>query len=298
LPAIAVENLYYAYPPLVPGQRPTPVLRGVELTVERGELLTIMGPTGVGKSTLCMALNGLVPQATGGTIRGGVTVLGNDTRRTPVAEMAVHVGLVRQDPESQLFATTVQDEVAFGPENLGLDRAEIQERVDWTLDVVGMAHLADRSPAHLSGGQKQRVAIAASLVMLPQVLILDEPTASLDPVGQREVWSLIENLCCDGAMTIVMVSQDSEHVVRYSQRVALLWQGRIARVDRPEAIFTDTDLLHEVGIAPPQMAELAASLNRRHQDRPYRFFTVTEAEAALRPALRQAGGSPEGASAS
>lgn len=277
---ISVENLHYAYPPLLPDEEPIAVLRGIDLTVERGEFLSLMGPTGGGKTTLCMALNGLVPQSTGGVIRGRVEVLGYDTRRTPVAELAAHVGIVYQDPESQLFCTKVEDEVAFGPENLALDPREIAERVAWALDVVSMSAYRDRSPTQLSGGQKQRVAIAASLAMLPEVLILDEPTASLDPVGQAEVFGVIERLCRERRMTIVMVSHDAEHVAQFSDRVAVLWEGRIARLDTPRRIFEDAELLAQTGLCAPQVAEAALALNRRYGTR-YHFIRLDEAIETL-----------------
>ncbi|MFH1084544.1 MAG: ATP-binding cassette domain-containing protein, partial [Chloroflexota bacterium] len=278
---ITIQDLHYAYPPLTPEAQPYRVLRGIDLLVERGEFLSIMGPTGGGKSTLCMALNGLVPQATGGVIRGRVTVLGQDTRAVPVCQLAAHIGMVYQDPESQLVATTVEDEVAFGPENLGVDPREIAECVAWALGVVKMGAYRGRSPGQLSGGQKQRVAIAASLAMLPEVLVLDEPTTNLDPVGQFEVFDVIESLCRERRMTIVMVSHDAEHVAQFSDRLAILWQGRIARVDAPARVLADRELLGEVGVAVPQVTELAHALRDALRGRT--LTTLDEAEVALRP---------------
>jgi len=264
LSVLSVEHISYAYPPLLPEGQPFPVLQDVDLSLDRGEFLALMGPTGGGKSTLCMTLNGLVPQNTGGVFGGRVMVLGHDTRRTPVAELATHVAMVYQDPESQLFNTTVEDEVAFGPENLGVDAHEIVERVEWALRLVQMSEHRLRSPAQLSGGQKQRVAIAASLAMLPQVLILDEPTSGLDPVGQFEVFSVIGELCRARQTTILMVSHDAERIAEFADRVAVLWQGHIARVDSPLAVFEDTELLEQAGLEAPQVTEVAAGLNRRY----------------------------------
>ncbi|MEA3407101.1 MAG: energy-coupling factor transporter ATPase [Chloroflexota bacterium] len=278
---VSIRNLHYAYDPLLPGGEPISVLRGVDLDVEQGEFLSLMGPTGVGKTTLCMALNGLVPQATGGHIRGSVEVLGCDPRRTPVEELAARVGIVYQDPESQLFCTTVQDEVAFGPENLGVAAQEIKERVEWALNVVGMSSYGDRSPNQLSGGEKQRVAIAASLAMMPEVLILDEPAASLDPVGRFQVFEAIEALCQQRRVTIIMVSHDAEHVAQFSDRVAVMWEGRLARVGTPSEIFFDRSLRDQVGFAIPQVSTLAMALNSRYGTA-YRFTRVDEAEEALR----------------
>lgn len=286
-PVISVKGLRYSYPPSLPGVAAGPVLRGVDLTVARGEFVALMGPTGVGKTTLCLALNGIVPQSTGGVISGEVTVLGRDPRRTPVPQLAQHVGIVYQDPESQLFSATVEAEVAFGPENLCLPPGEIAERVGWALDVVGMRHSRGRSPTQLSGGQKQRVAIAAALAMLPQVLILDEPTAALDPLGRVEVFRVIEQLRNDRRMTIVMVSQDPEHVAAFADRVALMANGRIVAEGAPTELFYALDLFREVGVAVPQLAELAVTLGHQHGVR-RRFLLLDDAEAALRAEWGQA----------
>ena len=178
---IVVEDLRFAYPSPEAGGQAVSVLRGVNLRVRRGEVLGLMGTTGAGKSTLCLALAGIVPHSTGGEFGGTVTVAGINTKREPVAKLAQKVGLVFQDPETQLFNMTVEDEVAFGPESLGLPRQEIVERLDWALRVTGMEAYRDRSPFHLSGGQKQRVALAAILAMRPEILVLDEPTSELDP---------------------------------------------------------------------------------------------------------------------
>jgi energy-coupling factor transport system ATP-binding protein len=283
-PVISVRALTYRYPAQIPGREPEPVLRGVDLEVAAGEFLALMGPTGVGKTTLCLALTGIVPQSTGGVIGGSVTVLGHDARRTPVHELARQVGIVYQDPESQLYSATVEAEVAFGPENLAVPPAEIAERVEWALDVVGMAAHRHRAPAHLSGGQKQRVAIAAALAMLPAVLILDEPTAALDPLGRQEAFRVIEQLRLDRRMTIVMVSQDAEHVMAYADRLALLADGRIAREGAPVDLFQDADLMRSAGVAAPQLVELSRVLQIGHGLQ-RSFATLDEAEAVLRSEL-------------
>ncbi len=283
MPIIRVEQLHYAYPPVLPGQEPVEVLRGVDLSIERGEFVALMGPTGAGKSTLCLALNGLVPQATGGVIRGRVEVLGRSTRTTPVAILASQVGLVMQDPESQLFSATVETEVAFGPENLGLPPQQIAERVAWALNLVGMADYRQRTPTQLSGGQKQRVAIAASLAMLPEVLLLDEPTSGLDPVGQAEVLAVIDQLRRDRRMTILLVSQDAERVAEFADRVAILDEGRIVVEGAPEAVFSQRALLEAAGLAAPQVSQVAEELNRRH-GAAHHWTRLDEAETGLRAA--------------
>lgn len=277
---VEIQDLHYAYPPLAVGGEPIPVLRGVDLTVERGEFLALMGRTGAGKTTLCQALNGLVPQSTGGTIRGRVTVLGMDARRTPVPELAMRVGLVFQDAESQLFNMTVEDEVAFGPESLGLPPQKLAERVDWALSVVRMEGCRRRSPFHLSGGQKQRVAIASVLAMRPELLILDEPTAGLDPVGKREVLAVVEQLRRDEQVTVILVEHEAEWVAEFADRVAILAAGRIALVDSPVRLFSRPELLREAGVAGPQVSQLAQALNARHGTR-HAFITLGEACRAL-----------------
>jgi energy-coupling factor transporter ATP-binding protein EcfA2 len=241
---ISIHDLYFSYPPLVPDGEPIPVLREINLEVERGEFVSIMGPTGVGKTTLCLTLNGIVPQTTGGTIRGEVVVAGVDTRQHPVPELASRVGIVFQDPESQFFNMTVEDEVAFGPESLGLDPREIRERVDWALRMVRMSPQRHRSPFQLSGGEKQRVAIASILAMTPRILVLDEPTSGLDPMGKAEVFRVVSELKQQEQMTIVMVEQESEKIAEFSDRVVVLCDGKIALVDTPGRVFAQVQAQH------------------------------------------------------
>ncbi|HMM42165.1 MAG TPA: ATP-binding cassette domain-containing protein, partial [Thermomicrobiales bacterium] len=171
--AIRIDDLHYRYPVFDPerGEEPGYALAGVSLEVAQGELLGVTGTTGSGKTTLCLALNGLAPQQTGGTIRGDVWIGDWNTKRVPVPQLATRVGVVFQDPEANLIGLTVEDEVAFGPENLGVDPREIEERLAWALDVVGMADARQRSVTQLSGGQKQRVGIASVLAMLPKIVV-------------------------------------------------------------------------------------------------------------------------------
>lgn len=281
---VEIRALRYAYPPFSPGGQPFPVLNGVDLTVERGEFLALMGPTGAGKTTLCLALIGIVPQSTGGVIGGRVEVLGQDTRRTPVAELARRIAIVFQDPESQAVGPTLEEEVAFGPENLGVAPIEIAERVSWALALVDLAEQCQRSPAQLSGGEKQRMAIAAALAMLPDVLILDEPTSGLDPVGQAEVFAAIARLRHERSMTLFMVSQDADRIALHADRVALLSQGRIVACAEPRQVFADAETLRDVGVASPQVTELALALNRTCGSS-YHFILLDEAEQALRADL-------------
>jgi energy-coupling factor transport system ATP-binding protein len=277
---VIVENLHYAYPPFRPGGEPLPVLKGVNLSIGRGEFVAIMGPTGAGKSTLCLALNGIVPHSMGGVIRGNVFIAGLNTKQHRVANLAQRVGLVFQDAESQLFNMNVEDEVAFGPESLGLDRREIGERVEWALRVVRMEGFRHRSPLQLSGGQKQRVAIAAILAMQPQVLVLDEPTSGLDPIGKHEVFAVVRELKENLGMTIVLVEQDSERIAEFAERVVVLNEGRVVLDDEPRRVFAQVERMHGIGLAVPQVSELAHSLNAQLGTR-YTFITLDDAFAAL-----------------
>lgn len=284
---ILVQNLYYAYPPIREGDAAAAVLQGVNFEIARGDFVALLGRVGAGKTTLCMALNGLVPHATGGVFRGDVTVVGLNTKQHPVADLARHVGLVFQDPETQLVQMRVEDEVAFGPENLGAPPTEIEERVAWALAAVGLSDYRDRSPLLLSGGEKQRVAIAAMLAMRPQVLVLDEPTASLDPAGKAAVFRVLAELKRQHEITIFMATQDLERIARFADRVLVLHDGRIALDDAPGEVFRQVAKLQEWGLGAPQIAELGHVLTQR-MGRRYEFADMADAFKQLRQRARKA----------
>ena len=278
---IVVEDLRFAYPPLEAGGLAVPVLRGVNLRVRRGEVLGLMGKTGAGKSTLCLALAGIVPHSTGGEFGGTVTVAGMNTRSTSVALLAQKVGLVFQDAETQLFNMSVEDEVVFGLESLGLPRDQMAERLEWALRVTRMSAFRDRSPFHLSGGQKQRVALAAILAMRPEVLVLDEPTSELDPRGKAEVLAVLDELKRQAQMTMVFVEQDAEALFQLADHLAVLDEGRVILQGRPREVFAPPARLDALGLDVPQLA-VAAEIFRTRTGRPYDFLTVEEGQAALK----------------
>jgi len=280
LPEISISDLYFSYPPLTAEGDPLPVLRGVDLEVQGGEFVSLMGPTGVGKTTLCLALNGIVPHSSGGIFRGEVWVRGLNTKRADVATLAAMVGIVFQDPESQLFNMTVEDEVAFGPESLGVDPLEIEERVEWALRVVGMEAHRRRSPFRLSGGEQQRVAIAAMLAMQPAILVLDEPTAGLDPLGKADVFRVVRELRRQRGMTIVMVEQEAEKIAEFSDRVVVLSAGKVALEGPPREIFGQAERMAEIGLAIPQVSALA-ELHNRTWSTNFNFVSIEEAYRAL-----------------
>ncbi|MFJ6566706.1 ABC transporter ATP-binding protein [Streptomyces sp. NPDC091292] len=199
-----------------------PALRGVDFTVPEGELVLLVGPSGVGKSTLLGAVSGLVPHFTGGTLRGRVTVAGRDTRTHKPRELADVVGTVGQDPLAHFVTDTVEDELAYGMESLGIAPDVMRRRVEETLDLLGLTELRDRSIATLSGGQRQRVAIGSVLTPHPRVLVLDEPTSALDPAAAEEVLAVLQRLVHDLGTTVLMAEHRLERVVQYADQVLLL----------------------------------------------------------------------------
>ena len=238
------------------------VLRDVNLNVERGEFLAITGPSGSGKTTLCQCLNGMIPHSHPGVVKGDVYVSGIRVRGATVPQLCDHVGMMFQDPESQFIGMSVEEEVVFGPENLNLPREEIDRRLKWALRVVGMEGMLSKAPYELSGGQKQRVAIASALVMLPRILVLDEPTSELDPIGKAEVFSVVSELIRNREMTIVMVEHETEEIAKYADRVVLLDGGRILASGKTQDFLSDVDLLEGTGVKPPQVTQFAHFLRK------------------------------------
>jgi len=283
-PILAVDDLRYAYPPLTPGEDSPFVLRGVSLSLDEGECLALLGRTGVGKSTLCLTLNGIIPALTGGTFHGEVRVAGRSTQDCDPGELSQTVGLVFQDPESQLLSLTVEDEVAFGLEGLGLPPDEIEARITEALAMTGIEGLRGRSALELSGGQKQRVVLAAVLAMRPRVLVLDEPTARLDPAGKRSLLEAVHRLRSQRGTAVLWVTQDLDRVPLLADRVAVLHEGRIALEGDVREVFSRTDDLRRVGLGLPQMAELAARFNAGWGTG-YGWLRVEEAAADLREVL-------------
>ena len=257
-----------------------PVLDNISLTVVEGETVLLIGPSGCGKSTLLLAMNGVVPYMTGGKVKGRVYVDGADTRQTPIAELAATVGLILQDPESQLSNLYVFDEVAFGPENLVLPEDEIITRSNQALEKSGLAHLKERSVFALSGGQKQRVAIAASLAMLPRIILLDNPTSNLDPVGASETYNAIRELRHeDKKLTIILADHRPDHVIDIVDRIVVMDKGKIVADGAPREILSENgkSLKNELGIFLPQIADLALQFEEQKYPLPSLPLTLDEA---------------------
>jgi energy-coupling factor transport system ATP-binding protein len=258
------------------------VLRGIDLAVERGEFLAIAGHTGAGKSTLCYTLNGLVPHSFGGKLAGTVRVCGLNTAEATLPALARKVGIVLQSAESQLVGLTAAEDVEFGLENLGLPAPEILERARWALEVVRLSEHADRSPWTLSGGQKQREAIAAALAFRPEVLVLDNPTAELDPLGKEEVLETVARLNREMGITIVIVDQELHEVIPHATRLALLDEGRIALLGTPAEVLDQAQAVRAIGVKLPDVTEVAYQLRKASRWDGALPVTVSEAVAGLR----------------
>ncbi len=218
----------YRYP-----ERDTPALRELNWTVAPGEFVTVTGPSGSGKSTLLRCLNGLTPHFSGGTFDGVVTVAGHDTRHYSPRVLARLTGFVFQDPEAQFVAGRVDDELAFGMEQLGVPPVTMRKRVEEVLDLLGIAALRDREIATLSGGERQRVAVAAALALQPSILALDEPTSQLDPWGAEEVLAALTRLNEDLGLTVVLAEHRLERVVAHADRLTVLAPGGTVALDGP-----------------------------------------------------------------
>jgi energy-coupling factor transporter ATP-binding protein EcfA2 len=275
-PIIRLENVSYSYP-----RSGVWALRNISLEIAEGEFLAVMGENGAGKTTFCKLFNGLIPHSQGGTLRGTVTVDG----AMPIA-LAGRVGMALDDPDIQLFTATVRGELAFGLENLLTPPDEIEEQTRLALDMTGLSGLADASPAALSGGQKQRLAIAAALVLARRVLVLDEPTAQLDPAAARETLALIRRIRAERPLTVIMATHDSEESAEFADRVCVLKNGSIAACDTPRNIFSSQELLRDNWIRPPDLCALANYLSGQDGGLPFFPLLPDEAKAAVKSWLR------------
>jgi energy-coupling factor transport system ATP-binding protein len=256
---IVIENLSYTYP-----KSKEPALKNINLRVKEGEFLAIMGKTGAGKTTLCLALNGIIPQFyENGKIEGEVIVDGLSTRQTPIQKLALSVGMVFQDFESQIFGVTVEEDVGFGLSNIGLPKEEILKRINEALAIVRLNGYEKRDVGTLSGGEIQRLAIADVLAMRPKILVLDEPTSQLDPIGKEEVFSVILTLRKKLGTTIIMAEHKSEEIAQYADRVIILNNGEVALEGGPKDLFKKVDEVYDLGVRPPQVCELIDKLKRQ-----------------------------------
>lgn len=264
-------------------------LDDVSVGADEGEIVLLLGSNNAGKSTFCRLLNGLVPNSIPAQVDGKAEVLGRDVRRTSVARLATLVGMVFQEPDNQLFCMSVEEEVAFGPENLAIPRAEIIARVEWALEAVGLSGYNARSPSNLSGGEKQRLVIAAALSMRPRLLVLDEPAYALDPAGRLDLYALLRLLRERYGMTIIIAERDAEEMAELCDRVILLRNGRVVADGPPSEVLSDIDEVVAAGVSPPQIVHLSSLLADRFPGKTRQFLTTDDAEKEIADLVRMAG---------
>ena len=278
--AISVEHLKYAYP----GVDDTPgvaVFEDLSLTVEEGSFVAVLGGNGCGKSTLAKHFNSILLPC-----GGKVSVFGLDTANEDLLiRIRRTVGMVFQNPDNQIVANVVEEDVAFGPENLGVASPEIRRRVDLALKQVGMYDYRLHAPHLLSGGQKQRIAIAGVIAMEPKCIVLDEPTAMLDPKGRREVMETVQRLNREKGITVVLITHHMDEAAR-ADRVVVLHRGKVAADGSPKQVFSQVELLHKLGLAAPDTVELCHALNQNGFCLPLDRLDIEECAQALYAEVR------------
>lgn len=240
----------------------TKALEGINLEIRKGEILGIIGPTGAGKTTLCRAIVGIVPQIHDGTVEGELTVLGKSVLEYTMPQLSAKIGYVHQDAESQLLMTNIEREIVFPLENLGYPRQEIRDRLENALHLVHLEDYRTRHPYYLSGGQRQRVVLATALAMNPDILILDEATSEIDPIGAQEIMAVAKELN-DAGKTIVLIEHNMEEMSLYAHRIAVLNGGRLVAQDEMYRVLTNVELLEGMDIYPPEVTQLFIELKKR-----------------------------------
>lgn len=277
---ISVEHLAYTYPGVedTPG---VPVFENMNLSIQEGSFVAVLGTNGCGKSTLAKHFNSIL-LPTGGK----VYVCGIDTSNEDrIMTVRHNVGMVFQNPDNQIVANVVEEDVAFGPENLGVSSPEIRRRVDTALKQVGMYEYREHAPHLLSGGQKQRVAIAGIIAMEPKCIVLDEPTAMLDPRGRREVIDTVSRLNREKGITVVLITHHMDEAAK-ADRVVVLDKGKVAADGTPREVFSQVELLHSIGLASPETVELCWELNRQGFDLPLDALEPEDCAQALYDAVK------------
>jgi energy-coupling factor transport system ATP-binding protein len=253
---IKIENLSVQYL-----EQEEKALDKISLEVEEGEFVAILGAHGAGKTTLCLSINGIVPNMINADMFGKIEVAGEVPPSIPVRELASKVGSVFDNPEFQMSQLTVFEEVALGLQNLGVDKETIIENITTSLELVGLAGFEERSPFEISGGQQQRLAMASALSMKPQILVLDEPTSNLDPIGKEEVFTVTRRINQEEGLTVIIAEHEVEVIAEYADKVILLEQGKITQVGSPEELFPNiVDIQSNVGVRIPQITDFASKI--------------------------------------
>ncbi|MEM4703464.1 MAG: ATP-binding cassette domain-containing protein [Candidatus Bathyarchaeia archaeon] len=253
---IETKSLTYTYSG---SQKPS--IADISINIEKGEFALITGPSGCGKTTLCRCFNGLVPHFYPGDLQGTITVAGLNVADHPIQELATHVGMVFQNPENQLFALSVEKDVAFGLENLGVPREEMRRRVDEAMRLTGTYGLRERPPHELSGGQQQRVAIASVLAMQPEVMVLDEPTSFLDPLSAKKIFEVIANLNRTIGITVVLVEHRLDLTAKYADHIIVMDEGKVVQDGDPREILRSEET-RLIGVGIPKATILYQILQK------------------------------------
>jgi len=279
--SIELENLTHIYMKGTPFEKKA--LDNITLRISDGEFVGIIGHTGSGKSTLVQHFNGLLKPTS-----GKVTVNGIDVTRGDLKELRKHVGIVFQYPEHQLFEETVYKDIAFGMVKMGFDDDRIKRNINWALNLVGLDEdILEKSPFELSGGQKRRVAIAGVLVMEPNILILDEPTAGLDPQGKNEIYGYIQNLHRQTGNTVIIISHNMEDIAKIAHRVIVMNEGRIELDGSVATVFREADRLESIGLTIPQISVFIRKLKKIVPDIREDIFTIEDAKNELFKILKR-----------
>jgi len=253
---VETKNLTYTYP-----GASKPSIDDVSIKIEKGEFVLITGPSGCGKTTLCRTFNGLVPHFYQGELKGEITVAGLNTLDRHTYEMAKHVGLVFQNPENQLFALSIEKDVAFGLENNGVNRTEMRKKVDWALNQTGIYDIRERSPHEISGGQQQRVAIAAVLAMEPEIIVLDEPTSFLDPLSAQKIFEVIYKLNKEQGITVILVEHRLDLTAKYTNHLIVMDRGRVRFEGDPREVLSNEET-RLIGVGIPKATLLYELLKK------------------------------------
>lgn len=282
--SIKIENLTHIYMPKTPFEKKA--LDNVSLEIKQGEFVALIGHTGSGKSTLIQHINGLLKPTSGSLLIDDIDIT---VKKAKLTNIRKKVGLVFQYPEYQLFEETIEKDIAFGPQNLGLDNDEINKRVRRAMKIVGLDYeqFKDKSPFEISGGQKRRVAIAGVVAMEPSVLILDEPTAGLDPKGRDDILNKIVELYKENNITIILVSHSMEDVAKVANRIIVMDSGTCILDGTPAKIFKEIEKLETVGLAVPQVTYLIRELRRKGFQISEDIFTIEKAKQELLKILKK-----------
>ncbi|AVQ38239.1 energy-coupling factor transporter ATPase [Clostridium botulinum] len=284
--SIKIENLTHVYMEGTPFEKKA--IDNINITIEDGEFVALIGHTGSGKSTLIQHINGLLKPKSGNIIIDNVNIADKGVKLSSIRKK---VGLVFQYPEYQLFEETIEKDIAFGPINLGLNKEEILNRVKRAMNIVGLEYevYKDKSPFELSGGQKRRVAIAGVVAMEPKILILDEPTAGLDPKARDDIYSKIQALRKEYNMTIILVSHSMEDVAKFADKILVMHKGKCVLQGKPCEVFKEIDALESIGLAAPEVTYLVQKLRKKGFNLPDNIYTIEKAKKELLKSLKSEG---------